>query len=109
MKTIGLIGGMSWESSAEYYKIINEGIRERVGGLHSAKCLMYSVDFAPIEVLQREGRWIESGEILADAARSLERGGADFVLLCTNTMHKLVALDRSCHPHPVFAYRRCHR
>jgi len=89
MKTIGLIGGMSWKSSLEYYRIINEAVRERMGGLHSAQCLMYSVDFADIEVLQREGRWDEAAAQLIGAAQRLERGGADFVVLCTNTMHKL--------------------
>ncbi len=89
MKTIGLIGGMSWESSLEYYRILNEQVRLRLGGLHSARCLMYSVDFAPIEELQRENRWEEAGQQMAQAALSLERGGADFVVLCTNTMHKL--------------------
>ncbi len=89
MKTIGLIGGMSWESSAEYYRIVNETVKARLGGLHSAQCLMYSVDFAEIERLQHAGRWDEAGEVMADAARRLERGGADFVVLCTNTMHKL--------------------
>lgn len=89
MKTIGLIGGMSWESSLEYYRIVNEGVRTSLGGLHSAQCLMYSVDFAPLETLQHAGRWDEAGEAMADAARRLERGGADFIVLCTNTMHKL--------------------
>jgi aspartate racemase len=89
MKTIGLIGGMSWESSLEYYRIINESVRDALGGLHSAQCLMYSVDFAEIEVLQHEGRWDEAADRLIDAAHRLERGGADFVVLCTNTMHKL--------------------
>lgn len=89
MKTIGMIGGMSWESSVEYYRIVNEVVRERLGGLHSAVCLMYSVDFAEIELLQHEGRWDEASEILCDAARSLARGGADCVVICTNTMHKL--------------------
>lgn len=88
MKTIGLIGGMSWESSIEYYRIVNELTKARLGRLHSAKSLMISVDFAEIEVLQREGRWDEGAQMMADAARSLERGGADFVVLCTNTMHK---------------------
>jgi aspartate racemase len=89
MKTIGLIGGMSWESSIEYYRIINEATHARLGGLHSAKSLMISVDFAEIETLQQQGRWDEAGEILIDAARRLEAGGADFLVLCTNTMHKL--------------------
>ncbi len=89
MKTIGLIGGMSWESSLEYYRIINETVRDTVGGFHSARCLMYSVDFADIEVLQHEGRWDEAAAVLIDAAQRLERGGAEFIVLCTNTMHKL--------------------
>jgi len=89
MKTIGLIGGMSWESSIEYYRIINETVKEKLGGLHSAKSLMHSVDFAEIEVLQHENKWAEASDALVDAAQSLERGGADFVVLCTNTMHKV--------------------
>ena len=89
MKTIGLIGGMSWESSAEYYRIINEAVKTRRGGLHSAKCLLYSVDFAEIEVLQRHARWDKAGELMSDAARRVEHGGADIVLICTNTMHKV--------------------
>ena len=89
MRVIGLIGGMSWESTAEYYRLLNEFTRERVGGLHSARCVLYSVDFAEIERLQVEGRWAEAGEILADAARAVERAGADMVLICTNTMHKV--------------------
>jgi len=89
MKTIGLIGGMSWESSIEYYRIINETVKKKLSGLHSAKSLMYSVDFAEIEVLQHENKWVEASAILVDAAQSLERGGADFVVLCTNTMHKV--------------------
>jgi aspartate racemase len=89
MKTIGLIGGMSWESSCEYYRIINETIKDRLGGLHSAKITMVSVDFAEIEVLQREGRWDETARILIAAAQSVERGGGDFVVICTNTMHKV--------------------
>jgi aspartate racemase len=89
MKTIGLIGGMSWESSLEYYRIINETVRERLGGLHSAKCLLVSVDFAEIEVLQREGRWEEATQVMIAAARQIQAGGADFILICTNTMHKM--------------------
>ncbi len=89
MKTIGLIGGMSWESSIEYYRIINELTKARLGGLHSAKSLMVSVDFAEIEALQHQGRWDESAVLLVEAARGLERGGADFIVLCTNTMHKV--------------------
>ncbi|MFF0335194.1 aspartate/glutamate racemase family protein [Streptomyces fimicarius] len=89
MRTIGLIGGMSWESTAEYYRLINEYTRDRLGGLHSARCVLYSVDFAEIERLQTEGRWEEAGEVLADAARAVQSAGADMVLICTNTMHKV--------------------
>ena len=89
MKTIGLIGGMSWESSVEYYRIINETVRARRGALHSAKCVMYSVDFAEIAAFQHQGRWKEATELMIDAAGRVERGGADFVLICTNTMHKM--------------------
>jgi aspartate racemase len=89
MRTIGLIGGMSWESSIEYYRIVNEAARARLGGLHSARSLMYTVDFAEIERLQHAGDWDAAAEILADAAQRLERGGADCVVLCTNTMHKI--------------------
>ena len=89
MKTIGLIGGMSWESSAEYYKIINETVKKRLGGLHSATLIMYSVDFEDIEKLQHAGEWDRATEFMVDAARKVERGGADFVLICTNTMHKM--------------------
>jgi aspartate racemase len=89
MKTIGLIGGMSWESTALYYKQINEGVRDRLGGLHSAKIAMVSIDFEPMERLQRENRWEEAGEELAKAARQVEAAGADFIVLCTNTMHKV--------------------
>jgi len=89
MKTIGLIGGMSWESSLEYYKIINETVKEKLGGLHSAKSLMYSVDFEEIEKLQHEGNWNKLTEIMIEAAKNLEKGGADFVIICTNTMHKM--------------------
>jgi aspartate racemase len=89
MKRIGLLGGMSWESSIEYYRLVNEIARERFGGLHSADCLLRSVDFAEIEVLQREDRWDEAGERLADEARALVAGGAELLVLCTNTMHKV--------------------
>lgn len=89
MRTIGLLGGMSWESTAEYYRLLNELTRERLGGLHSSKCVLYSVDFAEIERLQVEGRWEEAAEILADAAKALEAAGADMLLICTNTMHKV--------------------
>lgn len=89
MKTIGLLGGMSWESTVSYYQIINEAVRSALGGLHSAKILLYSVDFEEIEKLQHAGRWAETAEILSEAARNLEKGGADFLLICTNTMHKV--------------------
>jgi aspartate racemase len=89
MKTIGLLGGMSWESTIPYYRIINQGVSERLGGLHSAKILLYSVDFDGIERLQHEDRWDDAAEVLADAARRLEAAGADFLVLCTNTMHKV--------------------
>jgi aspartate racemase len=89
MKTIGMIGGMSWESSIEYYRIVNETVKEKLGGLHSAKSLMYSVDFAEIEALQYAGRWDEATQAMIDAARHVEAGGADFVVICTNTMHKM--------------------
>ena len=91
MKTMGLIGGMSWESSIEYYRIINQETRRRLGGLHSAKSIMLSVDFAEIEALQDQGRWDEAGTLLTTAGQNLEAGGADFVVLCTNTMHKVAA------------------
>ena len=90
MKTIGLIGGMSWESTVTYYKIINETVKERLGGLHSAKCILYSVDFQEIEECQANGNWEKSGEILGEAAYNLEKAGADFIVICTNTMHKVV-------------------
>ncbi|BAR84631.1 TPA: aspartate/glutamate racemase family protein [Bacillus cereus] len=90
MKTIGLIGGMSWESTSEYYRIINEEIKERLGGLHSAKCLINSVDFEEIERCQSSGDWDGAGEILGNTAYSLQKGGADFIIICTNTMHKVV-------------------
>lgn len=89
MKTIGLVGGMSWESSLEYYRIINETVKKKLGGFHSAKSIMYSVDFEEVEKLQHEGKWDEAAELLIDAALRVERGGADFIILCTNTMHKM--------------------
>ena len=89
MKTIGLIGGMSWESSIEYYRLINEITKAKLGGLHSAKSIMVSVDFAEIETLQHEARWDEAARRLINAAKSLESGGADFIVICTNTMHKV--------------------
>ncbi len=90
LKTIGLIGGMSWESSMTYYKVINETVKNRLGGLHSAKCIMYSVDFYDIEKCQADGNWEKSGEILGEAAYNLEKAGADFIVICTNTMHKVI-------------------
>lgn len=90
MKTIGLLGGMSWESTVSYYKSINEGVKATLGGLNSAKVCMYSVNFDEIEKLQHQGRWEETADILSDAALSVEKGGADFILICTNTMHKVV-------------------
>ncbi|MCX2808799.1 aspartate/glutamate racemase family protein [Bacillus sp. ChL18] len=90
MKTIGLIGGMSWESSAEYYRIINEEIKKKLGGLHSAKCLLYSVNFKEIEHYQSIGAWDKAGEALGQVAKSLEKAGADFIVICTNTMHKVL-------------------
>jgi len=89
MKTIGLVGGMSWESTQEYYRIINETVRARVGGLHSAKLVLYSVDFDEIERMMSAGEWAAAGALLAGAARSLQSAGADFVVLCTNTLHRV--------------------
>ena len=92
MRTIGLIGGMSWESTVPYYRQINEGVRQQLGGLHSAKLVLYSVDFHEIERLQQDGDWTQAGIVLADAARALEAAGAEFLVLCTNTMHKLAGV-----------------
>jgi aspartate racemase len=89
MKTIGLLGGMSWESTIPYYRIINETVKQQLGGLHSAKVVLYSVNFAEIEQMQRAGDWQAAGQLLAEAAKSLEAAGADFIVLCTNTMHKV--------------------
>jgi len=89
MKTIGLLGGMSWESTAGYYRAINQGVKKKLGGLHSAKIAMYSVDFDPIEKLQHKGNWKETAKILSDAAKNVQAAGADFLLICTNTMHKV--------------------
>jgi aspartate racemase len=91
MRRIGLLGGMSWESSAEYYRLINEAVRERLGGLHSADCLLRSVDFADIARLQRSGQWEQAGALLAAEASALEAAGAELLVLCTNTMHKVAA------------------
>lgn len=90
MKTIGLIGGMSWESTVTYYRLINETVKQQLGGLHSAKCLLYSVDFDEIEKCQSQGEWEKGGDILCEAAIALQKAGADFLLICTNTMHKVV-------------------
>ncbi len=92
MKTIGLLGGMSWESTVLYYQLLNEGVRKRLGGLHSAKILLHSVDFAEIEQFQVHDQWSEAGEQLAEAASGLERAGADMILLCTNLMHKVAPM-----------------
>ena len=89
MKAIGLIGGMSWESTVTYYQIVNETVKEKLGGLHSAKVLLYSVNFAEIEEYQAKGEWDKSAEVLSDAAVNLEKAGADFIIICTNTMHKV--------------------
>lgn len=90
MRTIGLIGGMSWESSLEYYRIINEEVKNKLGGLHSAKCILYSVDFEEIERYQAEGDWESAGKLLGNAAQSLEKAGAEIIVICTNTMHKVI-------------------
>ena len=96
MKTIGLIGGMSWESSLEYYRIINETVKNKLGGFHSAKSLMYSVDFQDIEELQHRGKWEDATRLMIDAAQRVERGGADFLVICTNTMHMMAGdVERS--------------
>lgn len=89
MKTIGLLGGMSWESTTDYYRMINEGVKHALGGLHSAEIVMYSVDFEPIEQLQHAGDWNRTAQILSEAAQRVESAGADFLLICTNTMHKV--------------------
>lgn len=92
MKTIGLLGGMSWESTAHYYRLLNQGINQKLGGLHSAKIAMISVDFQPLEILMQQGKWTECGACLAESARKIEAAGADFILLCTNTMHKVAEI-----------------
>ncbi|HUA81709.1 MAG TPA: amino acid racemase, partial [Dyella sp.] len=95
MKTMGLIGGMSWESTVPYYRLINEAVKQRLGGLHSAKIVLYSLDFHEIEQLQRSGDWETAGQMLAKAARRLEMAGADFLMICANTMHKVAdAIER---------------
>jgi aspartate racemase len=102
LKVIGLIGGMSWESTVPYYRQINETIKERLGGLHSAKLILYSVDFHEIERLQHAGDWAAAGELLADAARALQAAGADFLVLCTNTMHKVASAITAAVDIPLF-------
>ena len=92
MKTIGLLGGMSWESTVTYYQIINETVKQELGGLHSAQLLLYSVDFQAIEACQSSGNWQRSAELLNIGIQSLEKGGADFIVICTNTMHKIIPL-----------------
>lgn len=97
MKTIGLLGGMSWESTIPYYRLINEGIKQRLGGLHSASLLLHSVDFHDIEACQYRGEWDKAGEMLADAALGLQKAGAEGIVLCTNTMHKVAdAIESRC-------------
>lgn len=97
MKTIGLLGGMSWESTIPYYRLINEGIKQRLGGLHSASLLLHSVDFHDIEACQQRGEWDKAGELLADAALGLQKAGAEGIVLCTNTMHKVAeAIESRC-------------
>lgn len=92
MKTVGLLGGMSWESTLQYYRLLNQGINKKMGGLHSAKIAMVSVDFQPLEILMQQGEWTELGERLAGAAQKIEKAGADFLLICTNTMHKVAGI-----------------
>lgn len=101
MKTLGLIGGMSWESSAQYYRLINEDVRQRLGGAHSAQLLLWSVDFAHIKQLQHDGDWGALGTEMIDAARRLQAGGADLLVVCTNTMHKLAPLMEAACPLPL--------
>jgi len=88
LKTIGLIGGLSWESSLEYYRLLNEGVKQKLGGLHSAQCLMHSVDFGPVEEMMRQGNWQQIDKLLVEAALHLKQGGAEFIIICSNTMHK---------------------
>lgn len=108
MKTIGLLGGMSWESTIPYYRLINEGVKARLGGLHSASLVLHSVDFHDIEACQSAGDWDRAGEILAEAAVGLQQAGAEGIVLCTNTMHKVAdAIAARCRSLP--AYCRCHR
>lgn len=101
MKTMGLVGGLSWESSIEYYRLVNEGVRARLGGLHSARLLLYSFDFDEIERLQHAGRWDDATRRMVDAARALERGGADFLVICSNTMHRMADAVQAAVPLPL--------
>jgi len=101
MKTIGMLGGMSWESTASYYKAINEGVKSEFGGLNSAKICLYSVNFSEIETLQHAGNWPATADILIDAAKAVEAGGADFLIICTNTMHKVASQIESAISIPV--------
>jgi aspartate racemase len=107
MKTLGLIGGMSWESTLPYYRLVNEAVKARLGGLHSAKLVLYSVDFHEIEVLQREDRWNEAGAMLADAARALDAAGAELLVLCTNTMHKVADAIEAATSRPLLHIADC--
>ncbi|SQB42568.1 putative racemase [Citrobacter koseri] len=109
MKTIGLLGGMSWESTIPYYRLINEGIKTRLGGLHSASLLLHSVDFHEIEECQRQGEWDKTGDILAQAALGLQQAGAEAIVLCTNTMHKVAETIESRCSLPFFTYCGCDR
>lgn len=101
MKVIGLLGGMSWESTVTYYQLINHKIKAKLGGLHSAKICLYSIDFAELEQLQRQGKWDEAGALLAKAAQKIEAGGADFLVICANTMHKVAEQIQSAISIPV--------
>jgi aspartate racemase len=107
MKMLGLIGGMSWESTLPYYRLVNEAVKARLGGLHSAKLVLYSVDFHEIEVLQREDRWDEAGAMLADAARALDAAGAELLVLCTNTMHKVADAIEAATSRPLLHIADC--
>ncbi len=109
MKTIGLLGGMSWESTIPYYRLINEGIKQQLGGLHSASLLLHSVDFHDIEVCQRRGEWDKAGDILAQAAQGLQQAGAEGIVLCTNTMHKIAHIIESRCSSAFPTHRGCYR
>lgn len=102
MKTIGLLGGMSWESTSDYYRLINETVKQQLGGLHSAKCILFSVDFQEIETYQFSNQWDKSATLLTDACQSLEKGGADYIVICTNTMHKVADVIQQQITIPIF-------